>query len=78
MEGGEKISAELKRLYSFVISKIVDGSRQLSAKDLNEASRVLDILRTAWTELAKKEQAEGTPTELLGSTSANDRLTLHG
>ena len=78
MERGQEISAELERLYSFVISKIVDGSSQLSAKNLDEAIKVLDILRTAWTELAQKEQAEEVPTELLVSQAAKGRLALHG
>ena len=78
IEGGQNISAELDRLYSFVISKIVDGSRQLSAKDLDEATRVLDILRTAWIELAQKERAKDVPAELLVSETSNGRLTLQG
>ena len=78
MERGQEISAELERLYSFIISKIVDGSSQLSAKKLDEAIKVLDILRTAWTELAQKEQAEEVPTELLVFQAAKGRLALHG
>lgn len=78
MDRGQEISSELERLYSFVISKIVDGSRQLSANDLGEAIKVLDILRTAWTELAQKEKAEEVPTELLASQASRGQLTLHG
>ncbi len=78
MDRGQEISSELERLYSFVISKIVDGSRQLSANDLDEAIKVLDILRTAWTELAQKQKAEEVPTELLASRAARGQLTLHG
>ena len=78
MERGQEISAELERLYSFIISKIVEGSGQLSAKKLDEAIKVLDILRTAWTELAQKEKAEEVPAELLAPQAANGRLALHG
>ncbi len=78
MERGQNIAAELEQLYSFVISKILDGSRQLSAKELDEAIRVLDILRTAWAELAQKEHAEAVPADLLVSQPAKGRLRLHG
>ena len=78
MDRGEEISSELERLYGFVITKIVDGSRQLSTKNLEEAIKVLEILRTAWTELAQQEQAESAPTELLVQQAANGRLTLNG
>ena len=78
MDRGQEISIELERLYSFVIGKIVDGSRQLSAKDLEEAIKVLDILRSAWSELAQKEKAGAVPAGLLTQHAANGRLALHG
>ncbi len=77
MERGQEISADLDLLYRFVISKIVDGSSQLSSKNLDEAIKVLDTLCTAWTELAQKEQVESVPTELLAQ-AAKGRLALHG
>lgn len=77
MDRGVEISSELERIYGFVIAKIVDGSRQLSAKDLEEAIKVLDILRTAWAELAQKETAESVPAALLVQQAANGRLALN-
>jgi flagellar protein FliS len=78
MEQGQEISAELERIYSFVIGRILDGSRTLSTTDFREAIKVLDILRSAWTELVQKEKANAVPAELLAHHAANGRLALHG
>jgi flagellar protein FliS len=72
------IAVDLERLYSFVISKIVDGSAQLSTKSFKEAIKVLDTLRSAWSELAQKETSESVPTELLADQAANGKLAIHG
>ncbi len=77
MEKGEEISVELERLYSFVIDQIIESSRRLDAAKLGEAIKVLDILHTAWNEVAQKENAESVPTELLVEQAAG-RLALHG
>ncbi len=77
MERGEEIASELERLYSFVIAQIVEGSSKLDTEKLEEAIKVLSILRPAWAELAQKENQESVPTELL-IQQANQRLALHG
>lgn len=78
LEQGKEIAVEMERLYSFAISKIVDGSRQLSTQSFKEAIKVLDILRSAWSELAQKETDESVPTELLADQAANGKLAVHG
>lgn len=78
LERGGEIAAELERLYSFVISRVVEGSGQLSTRSLKEAIKVLDTLRSAWSELAEKENSDPVPTSLLADQAANGRLALHG
>ena len=78
MDRGEEISSDLERLYSFVITQITEGSNHLQTKKLEEAIKVLDTLRSAWAELAQKEQVESVPTELLAQQAANGRLAVHG
>ncbi len=78
MDRGQEISANLERLYSFVITQITEGSSGLQPRKLEEAIKVLDTLRSAWAEVAQQERAESVPTELLAQQAANGRLAVHG
>ena len=78
MEKGEEISVELERIYSFAIDQIIEGSSKLDSTKLGEAIKVLDILHSAWAEIAQKEDRESVPTELLVQQAAEGRLALHG
>ncbi len=78
MDRGQEISANLERLYSFVIAQITEGSSGLQPRKLEEAIKVLDTLRSAWAEVAQQERAESVPTELLAQQAANGRLAVHG
>ncbi len=78
MDRGQEISANLERLYSFVITQITEGSSGLQPRKLEEAIKVLDTLRSAWAEVAQQERAELVPTELLAQQAANGRLAVHG
>ena len=78
MDRGQEISANLERLYSFVIAQITEGSSELQPRKLDEAIKVLDTLRSAWAEIAQQERAESVPTELLAQQAANGRLAVHG
>ena len=78
LERGQEIASDLERLYSFVISRIADGSGQLSTPKLKEAIKVLDTLRSAWSELAEREALTSVPTVLLADQAVNGRLAVHG
>ena len=78
LDEGNTIAVELERLYSFAISRIVDGSSQLSTQRFREAIKVLDILRSAWSELARKETSESVPLGLLADQAAIGKLAVHG
>lgn len=77
-DNGGEIATELERLYAFTITKIVEGSSQLSTPNLEGAVGVLTTLGSAWRELAAREATEPVPQELLTSVGQGKRLTLHG
>jgi flagellar protein FliS len=63
-EGGE-IAFQLDRLYSYMIERILEASAELDCRPLEEVHKLLNILNSAWTEIARKndkaaEAAAGT------------------
>lgn len=49
-EGGE-IAKNLGRLYDFVIDRLLNANTKNDSKALDEAEKVLDLLRSAWKEI---------------------------
>jgi flagellar secretion chaperone FliS len=56
MDRGLEVAANLSRLYSYITTRILEGSAKLETAPLEEAIKLLDILLAGWEELAKKEQ----------------------
>ncbi len=54
MEKGMEIAANLKRLYDFVIDRLVDGNIKNDAKALEEACRVMEIIAEGWKDMEKQ------------------------
>jgi len=77
-DNGGVIASELERLYAFAIEKIVEGSTQLSTRQLEDAIDVLSPLGTAWRELAARENVNSAPPELVAAGDRGQRLALHG
>ena len=53
MESGGDIATSLDSLYGFVSEKIIDANRQDDVEAVDQAIRVLQPLREAWTQLAQ-------------------------
>jgi len=58
---GEDIARELDRLYSYALSRVLDGSTKLDASAIEEAIKVLSELLPAWEEIAAKDQHNTSP-----------------
>jgi flagellar secretion chaperone FliS len=65
MEKGGVVAADLDRLYSYITSRIFEGSAKLQTAPLEEAIKLLKTLLSGWEELANKEQGNTVPPALL-------------
>ncbi len=74
MERGGEISVELDRLYSYVLSRILDGSIKLETAPLEEAVKLLTTLLESWEEVARQKQIRFVPPPATPSL----RLQVHG
>jgi len=73
MDRGLEVAVNLSRLYSYIITRILEGSAKLEPAPLEEAIKLLDILLGGWEELAKKEQ----PRQTLVAQLAASGFELH-
>jgi len=74
---GGDVAAELDRLYIYITSKVLEGSTKLQTAPLEEAIKLLNVLRSGWEEIVKKEQENAVPTTLLAQQAANGGFRLH-
>ena len=51
MEEGGEIAKNLSRLYDFVLDRLINANMKNDERALDEAEKVLDILRSAWKDL---------------------------
>lgn len=58
MTRGQDIAVELRRIYSYVSSKIVEGSIQLKTDPINEAVQLMSTLLESWREVAIQRQKQ--------------------
>lgn len=78
MEKGGKISLDLDRLYTYVTSRVFEGSAKLDLRAFEEAINLLTTLLSGWEEIAQKEQEQSVPADLLAQpTPAGGRFELH-
>ena len=78
MERGGAVAVDLNRLYSYITSRIVDGSMKLETAPLEEAIKLLNVLLMGWEDLAKKEQTNaGPPPALLVQEAARGGIKVH-
>lgn len=57
MEEGGEIAKNLSRLYDFVMDRLINANMKNDQKALDEAEKVLDVLRSAWKDLGKNNTA---------------------
>src|SRR5262245_4602121 len=77
MERGGEMAAELDKLYSYITSRILDGSAKLETEPLEEAIKLLSVLLTGWEELAKREQVQAAPAAVYAQQTAKGGFELH-
>ena len=73
MNRGGEVAAELDKLYSYIHSKILEGSSQLQIAPLEEAIKLLTVLLSGWEEAARREEQHAVPTTLLAGQAAKHR-----
>jgi flagellar secretion chaperone FliS len=76
MEKGRNVAADLDRLYTYITSRILEGSGKLEVAPLEEAIKLLTVLLSGWEGLLKKEQEHAVPTTLLAQ-AAGGRFEMH-
>jgi flagellar protein FliS len=77
MERGRHVAADLDKLYSYITSRIIDGSRKLEAAPIEEAIKLLTVLLSGWEGVLKKEQENAVPPSLLAQQAAGGRFEMH-
>jgi flagellar protein FliS len=78
MEKGGKISLDLDRLYTYVTSRVFEGSAKLDLRAFEEAINLLTTLLSGWEEIAQREQEQSVPADLLAQPiPAGGRFELH-
>ena len=78
MDRGGAVAAELDKLYTYINSKIVDGSSKLQTAPIEEAIKLLTVLLAGWEEEAKKKDLAVPTTLLAGQPAETGRFRLHG
>lgn len=61
MEQGGEIARNLRRLYDFVLDRLLKANLKNDMKSLDEAERVLELLRSGWKEMERKQAAAQVP-----------------
>jgi flagellar protein FliS len=77
MKQGQEISRELDRLYTYSLTRILEGSARLEKKPIEEAIQLLTTLLSAWEEIARNEQEHPVPAGVLASHAVTGRFELH-
>jgi flagellar secretion chaperone FliS len=77
LEKGGQVAFDLDRLYTYITSRIFDGSAKLDLKAFEEAIQLLTTLLSGWEEIARREQERSVPADLLAKQAAGGRLELH-
>ncbi len=58
MEAGGEIAKNLSRLYDFVLDRLITANMKNDESALDEAEKVLDLLRSAWKDLGKNNTVD--------------------
>ncbi len=76
MAQGKEVAVDLDRLYTYITTRILDGSGKLEVAPLEEAIKLLTELLSGWEQVAKKEQEHTVPPNLLAQQSMSGRFAL--
>ena len=61
MEAGGEISVNLRRLYDFILDRLLYANMSNDEEAFDHVEGVLEILRNAWRQIEKKSAVEVTP-----------------
>jgi flagellar protein FliS len=84
MEEGGHIASALDRLYAYMIGRILDASAQMDTAPLDEVTKLLNVLNSAWTEIAEQSRKQAAaagdtkPSEPLGPSTPQQSLKIIG
>jgi flagellar protein FliS len=70
LEKGQHIARDLDRLYQYTLSRVLEGSTKLNPAAIEDGIKVLSNLLPAWEEIARKEQEQLVPAQLLTATTS--------
>jgi flagellar protein FliS len=73
-ERGEAIAADLDQLYTYIISRVLQGSTQLEVEPLEEAAKLLGVLLSGWEQLPQ----QSVPSVLLTQQSSPTAFGFRG
>jgi len=77
LDKGGKVAFDLDRLYTYINSRIFEGSAKLDLKAFEEVIQLLTTLLSGWEEIARREQEHSAPTDLVAKQAAGGRIELH-
>ena len=77
LDKGGKVAFDLDRLYTYINSRIFEGSAKLDLKAFEEVIQLLTTLLSGWEEIARKEQEQAVPADLLSKPPDGGRFELH-
>ncbi len=73
LQQGGKIAENLKALYDFVLDKLIDANLYNKTESLDEAVKVLEVLRDGWLELEKRNNTR-TSNDIIGLRNESIRV----
>jgi flagellar protein FliS len=77
MDRGGQIAADLAKLYSYVIARIMESSAKLETAPIEEAIKLLNTLLAGWQEMANKEAKTTVPPAIFAQQAATGGFNLH-
>jgi flagellar protein FliS len=74
---GQDMARDLDRIYTYTISRVLEGSTKLNVSAIEEAINVLSNLLPAWEEIAQREQEQSIPAGVLANQASTGGFQLH-
>jgi flagellar secretion chaperone FliS len=75
-EKGQEIARELNRLYTYMTTRIYEGSTKLDCKPLEEVIKLLETLLSGWEQIAQKEQKHAVSADLMTQQASGERFEI--
>ena len=77
VDRGGQVAADLNRLYTYITSRILDGSGKLDIASLEEAIKLLSTLLAGWEQAAEKEQERPVSANLVVQRTGTGGFAVH-